>query len=85
MEATENEFYIPDLKTVGSAPITLNELNNYNKYDYDTVKALIKEVREPQPVGGGKTEQEAQLGVSTGWATITLWEGDVSTLIVGKC
>lgn len=84
MEASENEFHIPDLKTVGSALITLNELNNYDEYDRVTYKALVREVGEPQTVSGGKIKQEALLCDSTGSATITLREGDVGMLILGK-
>ena len=84
VEPSENEFHVPDLKTVGSALITLNQLNEYDEYDRITVKALVKEVEEPQTVGGGKIKQGALLCDSTGSATITLWEGDVGMLIVGK-
>ena len=80
VEASENKFHIPDLKTVGSALITLNELNNYRV----TLKALVREVGEPKTVSGGEIKQEALLCDSTGSATITLWEGDVGMLILGK-
>lgn len=45
--ASETEFHVPNLKTVGSTEITLSNLDDYEEYDRVTVRAHVKKVGEP--------------------------------------
>ena len=77
-------FSIPDLKTVGSSQINLNQLSDQDEYDKVTIRAKVLRTGEPQKVGGGgKTKQEVLIGDHTATA-ITLWEGDVDMLNIHK-
>ena len=84
VELSQTEFDIPNLKTVGSSEITLDELEDYEEYSRVTFKAQVKKVGEPHTVGGGKLKQEILLCDSTSSATLTLWEDDINMMIEGK-
>ena len=38
---------------------------------------------DPQMIGGGKTKQDVIIKDSTGSATLTIWENDISSLKLG--
>ena len=84
VELSTVQFDVDDLKTVGSAEIPLNELQDHDEYDRVTIRAQVMRANEPQKVGMGKLKQEVILADSTATAMITLWETDVNMLIEGK-
>ena len=78
------QFNIPDLKTLGSMTINLNDLPNYDDYDYVTVSVLVVKLHEPKKVGTGQLKQEVLLADATAKAMLTLWEDDINSIVEGK-
>lgn len=54
VEQSDAEFFVDNLKTVGSTRIDINRLNTLNEYDRVTVQVTVVKVYEPQEVSGGK-------------------------------
>ena len=80
----EMQFSVPDMKTVGSQEIQLNELSEQDEYDKVTIKAQVIKVNEPQKFGPGKLKQEVIIADSTATAKLMLWESDVNMLLETK-
>ena len=84
IQSTDAEFHIPDIKTVGTRQIRLQDVPSLKEYDVVTVTATVITVNEPQKVSQGKMKQEVMIADETGTCAVHLWEEDVNMLIQGK-
>lgn len=80
IEASQMQFNVPNLKTVGSTMINLSQLHQYAEHDRVTVRVSVLKVNEPQTLNGGKIKQDVTVCDATGKASLTLWGSDVGFL-----
>ena len=84
VEQSDTEFFVDNLKTVGSTRIDIGQLSTLNEYDRVTVQITVVKVNEPQEVSGGKHKQEVVIADARGSTILTLWEADMNSLEVSK-
>ena len=77
IEPSEIQFNVPNLKTVGSSLVQIDQLSQHERVN---VKVSVIKVNEAQTVPGGKVKEEVIVADSTGKATVTLWVTDVGLL-----
>ena len=84
IEPSTTQFNVPDIKTVGSSIIQLNQLKVFPEHERVTIKVNVVKVHEPQTLNGGKRKQEVLVADCTGKVMITLWEADIGRLELHK-
>ena len=76
MEASPKKFVVGDL-----ARITCGWMNVEHKV---SVAAKVIGVEKPVKVSGGITKQEVTIADASSAARLTMWEGDVGSMVDGK-
>lgn len=84
IEESDAKFTIDDINTVGSAFVTLSEVNKLNELDRVTAQVKVTNVSGSDVVESGK-KQAGGDGDQSGYARVTLWESDIGKLGVGIC
>ena len=82
--SSESVFDIVDVASIGSQPITLDELSKKSDQDRVTVNINVTKVEEPQLISGNKQKQDITIADPTNIATLTLWEENINKLTEGS-
>ena len=84
MEASPKKFVVGDLVRIRSSNMRLDELSSRNTFDKVSVAAKVIGVEKPVKVSGGITKQEVIIADASSAARLTMWEGDVGSMVDGK-
>lgn len=71
-------FDVPDLKTIGSSIINLDQLNQLPEHKRVTIKVTVLKVNKPETVGGNKVKQDILVADLIRRATLILWENNLN-------
>ena len=82
IEETDTQLNVTDLKTAGSAIITLSQLPQLPEHYRVMVKVAVLKVNNAQKLQGGT--KTVIIADATGRATITLWGKDINILKATK-
>ena len=84
VQASPKKFVVGDLARIGSSNMRLNELSIRNTFNKVSVAAKVIGVEKPVKVSGGITKQEVTIADVSSAARLTMWEGDVGSMVDGK-
>jgi hypothetical protein len=72
IEASEATFDVSDIKTCGSALVSLDRISELSEHDRVTVRVTVLKVYEPEKLLNGKIKQDVKVGDTKASATVTL-------------
>ena len=58
IEASDTQFHVPDLKTVGSTMVGLNQINKITEHDRVTVRVCVMKVHDMETLPSGKKKNK---------------------------
>ena len=70
IEASDTQFHVPDLKTVGSTMVGLNQINKITEHDRVTVRVCVMKVHDMETLPSGKKKNKK-------WSWLTLLGGEL--------
>ena len=84
IEASEATFDVSDIKTCGSALVSLDRISELSEHDRVTVRVTVLKVYEPEKLLNGKIKQDVKVGDTKASATVTLWGDHIGLLKLNK-